>query len=245
MERRELIGECRAPNGALVTLHRESGQMVVRFDGEVVMSDRAHGSEEELARHACGPLRKVPGARVVVGGLGLGYTARAALDTLGEDASVTVVEWVEGLIEWNRGALGPLANHPLNDSRTSLVTADIVDYFRAGPDPVDAIVLDVDNGPEPLLSDSGWLYSDAGLQTLRGALAPGGTLGVWSASPSPGFEGRLGRAGFEPEVVRTRARGKGQRGGWHVNYYGHLPRAVAHGGSEQPSSDLGEAEVHS
>ncbi len=223
MQRRELIAECPAPNGALVTLHREAGQMVVRFDGEVVMSDRAHGSEEELATHACGPLAGVSEARVVVGGLGLGYTARAALDAIGGDASVTVVELVPGLVEWNRGPLGHLADHPLKDPRTSLVTADVVDFLRAGPTPADAIVLDVDNGPEPMLSESGWLYSEAGLRTLQAALRPGGTLGVWSASPSPGFEERLRRVGFEPEVVRTRARGGVRRGSRHVLYFGHLP----------------------
>ena len=222
MQRRELVGECEAPDGARVTLHREAGGLVVRFDGEVVMGERVHGSEELLARHACAPLAGRRGGRVVIGGLGMGYTLRAALDATAPDADVTVVELVPGMVEWNRGPLGPLAGHPLDDPRTTLVMADVVDYVRAGPEPADAILLDVDNGPEPMLSDSGWLYSDAGLAALRSALRPQGTVGFWAASPTPGFEGRLRRAGFRPETVPTTARG-GRKGGRHVLYFGHLP----------------------
>lgn len=223
MQQRELIDKCTTPDGTPVELYRESGNLMVRIGGEVVMSDREHGSEETLAERACRPLATVSDARVAIGGLGMGYTARAALDAVGENASVTVVELVQGIVDWNRGPLGHLAGHPLNDTRLTLAVTDVVDYVKSGPDPLDVILLDVDNGPEPLASGSGWLYSTDGLRAMRRILRPGGTLGIWSASPSHGFEIRLKRAGFEPEVTRARSRGGLNKGSWHTLYFGHLP----------------------
>jgi spermidine synthase len=181
------------------------------------MSSRMHGSEEELARRACAGLGA--GARVLVGGLGLGYTLRAALDALPAGASVTVCELVPAVVEWNRGPLAPLAGQPsrirASPSRSST--------WRGHPPPGkrwDAILLDVDNGPSALTRRANHvLYGATGLSVAKAALRLGGVLAIWSASPDDAFVARLHRAGFEVTVDTVPARG---RAGWvasHVLFF--------------------------
>ena len=175
-----------------------------------------------MAELACEGAARSPGARLLVGGLGMGYTLRAALDRLGPDAMVVVVELLEAVVRWNRGPLADLAERPLDDPRSHLEVVDLVDYLAAKPEPFDGILLDVDNGPEAFTtSGNARLYSERGLTRLRKALRPGGTLVVWSAFESPRFVGVMERAGFSVRAERARARGR--KGGRHTLYVGRRP----------------------
>ncbi len=154
------------------------------------------------------------GGCVLIGGLGMGYTLRATLDLLPPTGSVVVAELSPDVVGWNRGPLGPLAGHPLDDPRVSIEVDDVANVIRRSEDRFDAILLDVDNGPMALAKrTNGWLYSPAGLEAARGALRRPGALAVWSAGPDRSFERRLQRAGFEYEtaVVPTRPTGAGPK----------------------------------
>lgn len=226
MKPRELLSEAKTPDGAPITLTREAEAYVVRVSGVPLMSSRVHGSEEAMAELACAPLRERSGARVLVGGLGMGFTLRAALDALGPDAEVVVSELLPVLVEWNRGPLGPLAGAPLDDPRTTLAVGDLVALLRGTrPRSFDAILLDVDNGPDAFtVATNAWLYGPAGLSSMRAALRPGGVLVVWSAFQSPRFLRALRSAGFEAEVVAARARGAVKKGSRHHLYVGRVRR---------------------
>jgi spermidine synthase len=179
-----------------------------------LMSSRRHGSEAALAELACTGLGHAAPARVLVGGLGLGYTLAAALAVTGERTEVLVSELVPEVVEWNRTLLGHHAGHPLDDPRTTVALGDIAGLLRAPGDGFDAILLDVDNGPEGLIRrDNDWLYGAEGLAAARRALRPGGVLAVWSATPDPVFSRRLHAAGFRVEDQRPRAHGR--RGARH------------------------------
>ena len=219
METPELIAEARTPAGELIRLTRESGYFVVRVDGTSLMSSGAHHSEELLATIGCEGLRGRKDARVLVGGLGLGYTLRAALDAVGPRATVVVSELLDAVVDWNRSHVGHLAKHPLDDPRVVVEVGDLVAYLRSRPEPFDALLLDVDSSPDALTSKgNGRLYERAGLALLRDLLRPGGALVVWSAYECPPFVRDLKRAGFKPEVVSTRERaGRGVR---HTLYVG-------------------------
>jgi spermidine synthase len=180
---------------------------VIRVGGRELMSSRAHGSEEELAELACRPHAQAAAPRVLVGGLGLGYTLRATLDILPRGARVVVAEIVSAVVEWNRGPLAPLAGRPLDDARVSVEGCDVAHLLRRGPR-WDAILLDVDNGPIALTRMANHvLYTQVGLGVAKAALRPGGTLAVWSAAPDRAFVTRLRKAGFTAEAVDVPARG--------------------------------------
>lgn len=174
------------------------------------MSSRAHGSEEAMARLACEALAGHKAPRVLVGGLGFGYTLRAALNCLPLKAEVVICELFALLLEWHRGVLGDLAGRPLEDRRVKAVRADIATLLgdREDRDRFDAILLDVDNGPEAFtLRSNGRLYGAEGIARLRESLTSGGVLAVWSSSPpDPKFLDRLRRAGFEAKAHRVRPR---------------------------------------
>jgi len=171
------------------------------------MSSRMHGSEEALAMLACRALRTSAEPSVLIGGLGMGYTLRAALDLLQPDATVVVSELVPAVVEWNRGPLGPLAGHPLKDRRVRVEVDDVAVTLRASRDRFDAVLLDVDNGPAPFTAaDNAGLYADRGLAAARAALRLGGVLAVWSAWDNRRFEQRLRYGRFEVEVERVRGR---------------------------------------
>ncbi|MFC5847960.1 hypothetical protein [Deinococcus petrolearius] len=175
------------------------------------MNSRMHASEDALAELGCAPVLARPAPRVLIGGLGMGFTLAAALRVLGPDARVTVAELVPDVVEWNRGELGACAGRPLDDPRAAAVVGDVAARLRAAPGELDAVLLDVDNGPGGLTSESnGWLYSAAGLRAAHAALRPGGTLAVWSAHAAPAFTARFRKAGFEVQTHRVRERpGKG------------------------------------
>jgi spermidine synthase len=219
----ELLGRTATPGGEEMALMRQSGEYVILAGGKPLMSSRMHGSEEALAEVACRGARGQEAPCVLVGGLGMGFTLRAALDVLPSGATVIVAELVAGVVEWNRGPLGTLAGVPLNDPRTLVEVADVTDLLRASRRRFDAVLLDVDNGPDAFTtSGNTWLYGDLGLAAIRAALVANGTLAVWSAREDRRFEQRLRYAGFAVEVVRVRARL--QKGGpRHVIFVGRLP----------------------
>ena len=205
----ELLGQTRAPDGAELALTLRSGEYVILANGKSLMSSRMHGSEEALATFACARI-KISGRedpRVLIGGLGMGFTLRATLDLLPQNATVVVAELLPAVIEWNRGPLGPLAGHPLKDRRVRVEQGDVAATLRSSAGVFDAILLDVDNGPAAFAtSGNATLYGDAGLAAARGALKTDGVLAVWSARDDRKFEQRLRYAGFRVEVERVRAR---------------------------------------
>lgn len=224
---RELLAETTTPAGEAITLAREGGRYVVAIDNMVLMSSEQHGSEDALGSMVCASLRERPEARVVIGGLGMGFTVRAVLNELAEDAAVTVVEFLPALVEWNRTVLGPLAQEPLGDPRVTLELSDFVAWAKAARQQHDAILLDLDNGPEAFTTPgNAWLYSPAGLSALRSLLRPGGVLAIWSVDRSPRFEGRLRTAGFKAEMVAVRGRPAERKGSRHTIFLATKPGAA-------------------
>src|SRR5215203_3819252 len=151
MKRYERLGEARTPNGTQLTLYRHDGAYLIRADGVELMSTRRHLSEDRLAEVACAPIRNVPRARVLIGGLGLGFTLRAALLQLGEDAEIVVAELLAEVIEWNRDPEYGLSDEAMGDPRVSVVHDDVMNVLRASPGAFNAIMLDTDNGPDGML----------------------------------------------------------------------------------------------
>ena len=193
----ETIEEARAPDGTLLELARRGDEWVVRAGGRVLMSSRAHGSEEALAAAAFEIVRAP--RDVLVGGLGLGFTLRAALDLLPAEARVRVCELLPELVAWNRAHVGALARQPLDDARCTVATGDVLRSLAPGA--FDALLLDVDNGPSALAHPgNARLYDDAGVRRCFEALRSGGVLALWSAGPDRRYEERLRRAGFSVEV---------------------------------------------
>ncbi len=214
------IGRSTANSGGVLVLAQRGDEFCISIDGWELMSNRAPGSEEAMADVGCKRLADKPGARVLVAGLGLGYSLRATLNALHPEASVTVAEFVPEIIAWNRGPLGPLAGHPLDDPRVTLFAGDVRAVMEQQPNGFDAILLDTDNGPQAFIDmrDEA-LYSPGGLRVARQALRPGGTLVIWSGGPDPSFEKRMRNAGFQAESIPARARAGG-RGARHILFTG-------------------------
>jgi spermidine synthase len=210
----ELLGETTTPDGADMKLTRRTNEYIILANGKSLMSSRMHGSEEALASFACSRLRTVDQPCVLVGGLGMGFTLRAALDLLPRNAMVVVAELVPAVVEWNRGPLGPLAGHPLKDKRVRVDVRDVAVTLRSVRGQFDAVLLDVDNSPAAFTTpENSTLYDDRGLAAVHAALKSGGVLAVWSAREDRKFEQRLRYAGFAVEVERVRGRLK--KGGPH------------------------------
>ena len=200
------------PDGKPVSLHEHDGSYIIKVDGVPLMSTRQHASEERLAEFACAGLGAVRGARVLIGGLGFGFTLRAALGALAQDARVVVAELSDAVIAWNRDPTLPLAADALADSRVIVEQRDVGEVIRESRTAFDAIVMDVDNGPAALSSRSNdRLYDAAGLRQTWRALRPGGCAAFWSVAPDVAFERNLARAGFAVEVESCRAHGKSGR----------------------------------
>jgi len=212
MKRREQVASTITPDGLHVELFEHDGEYSIEIDYETLMCSRAPGSEEALASLAAAELEGIPRPHVMIGGLGLGFTVAAAVDAFPPGASVVVVEFFEAIVDWNR-KFDFQKNTPLSDPRVSVEVADVFDYLNAAPRPFDAILLDVDNGPEAwCLASNDRLYHDQGLTRIRRALAPDGLLVVWSAVESPAFMKRLDSAGFDARSESVRSRGrKGSR----------------------------------
>jgi spermidine synthase len=213
----EHLGVATAPDGTLLALNRRDTEYVILAGGQLLMSNRKHGSEEALATLVCRRLGSADSPTVLVGGLGMGYTLRAALDLLPTSASVVVAEIVPEVVAWNRGPLGPLAGHPLDDPRVTVEVGDVLAVMRAHPGRFDAVLLDTDNGPEAFcLSRNAALYGEPGLVAARAALKFGGTLAVWSTGDDKKFLQRLRFSGFSAKAERVLARNEQRRGTRHT-----------------------------
>jgi len=195
------------PEGDELTLRQRDEEFEIRFNGWEVMSSRGSLSEETLARLVCEGLGR-RSTRILIGGLGMGYTVRAALDAASLDSRVIVSELVPAVIDWNRGPLASLARCPLEDRRVEVRSGNVIDILSVSQHCFDGIILDVDNGPEAVLyQPNRFLYSAEGLERVKGALAVNGTLGVWSADRSIAFEKTLSDAGFKWRRMEVNARG--------------------------------------
>ncbi|RYD43601.1 MAG: spermidine synthase [Sphingomonadales bacterium] len=219
MKMRELLGTAEVPGGDELRLYRRGDDFIIAIDRNELMSSRMSGSEEALATMTCDRLRSPKAASLLIGGYGMGFTLRAALGVLGPDAKITVAELVPGIIDWARGPMAELAAGCLDDPRVELVLGDVSKAIGAATRRYDAILLDVDNGPDGLTREANeGLYSPAGLATAKAALRPGGILAIWSAGPDARFTRRLAAAGFQVEEVGVRARSNG-KGPRHVIWF--------------------------
>jgi spermidine synthase len=211
----ETLGRARLADGTELTLVRHPSEFAILANGRSLMSSRMHGSEEALARLGCCRAQTMRCPSVLVGGLGMGYTLRAALDTLPLTARVLVAELVPAVVEWNRGPLGMLARHPLDDPRVQVEVGDVTAIIRSSRARFDFVLLDVDNGSVAMTAASNAaLYTNQGIAAARASIRPGGILAVWSATDDRRFERRLRAGGFD--VERTHVPGRLTRGPRHT-----------------------------
>ena len=216
---RELIDTAAVPGGAPLRLVRHGRDHIIMLDRNELMNSRMSGSEEALATMTVDRLGSRPAPHLLIGGYGMGFTLRAALQALGSDARVTVAELVQQIIAWARGPMAELTAGCLDDHRVDVAMRDVAEVIGATRASYDAILLDVDNGPDGLVRDANdRLYSMRGLDAARSALKPGGILAVWSAGDDAAFTRRLKDSGFAVDQVAVRARqnGKGPR---HVIWF--------------------------
>lgn len=223
MIQRQLLGTAQVPGGEELRLFSHGRDFMIVMGHNELMSTRMRGSEEALARLTIERLGNVRAPHLLIGGYGMGFTLRAALALLGPDARITVAELMEEIIAWARGPMAEVAEGCLDDPRVTLRMGDVAEAILLAPEPLDAILLDVDNGPDGLVrAENNRLYSKAGLHAARKALRPGGVLAIWSAAPDPKFTRRLGEVGFAVDEVEVRARvdanGKG-KGPRHVIWF--------------------------
>ncbi|MBW6525874.1 spermidine synthase [Sphingomonas sp. RHCKR7] len=219
MIQRELVGVAQVPGGAPLRLFRRGADHMIVLDRNELMSTRMSGSEEALGTMTCDRLAGRAAPRLLVGGYGMGFTLRALLGRLGADAEILVAELVPGIIDWARGPMADLTAGCLDDPRVTLEIGDVGAVIRRARRRYDAILLDVDNGPDGLTREANdSLYHARGLDDARAALAPGGVLAIWSAAPDPAFARRLARAGFAVDEVKVRARSNG-KGATHVIWF--------------------------
>lgn len=205
-----LLDEVNVPgDGGSMKLYQRAHEFSISVKNEELMNSRMHGSEDALAELVCTQIAERENPNVLIGGLGMGFTLGAALANLGTDAQVTVAELVPAVVQWNRTHLAELAERPLDDPRVTVLESDVRQVIKAGKNRYDAILLDVDNGPDGLTHEGNdRLYTHGGLAAAKAALKPGGILAVWSAEPDKSFSKRLRGSGFKMEEVSVRARGK-------------------------------------
>ena len=216
---RELLASAQVPGGGEMRLFRHDRDFMIVLGGNELMSSRMSGSEVALAEQTLARLGPRKRTRMLVGGYGMGFTLRAALAKLDADAEVIVAELMPEIIDWARGPMAELAAGCLDDRRVVLVIGDVVDQIAGAPDCYDAILLDVDNGPDGLTrEDNNELYTKRGLRAARAALRPGGVLAIWSAAKDDAFAARLRRNGFTVDEVTVRARSNG-KGPKHVIWF--------------------------
>ena len=219
----EHLDTAQVPGGAELRLMRRGGDFMITLDRNELMNSRMSGSEEALATMTAERLAGRKGQHWLVGGYGMGFTLRAALAVLGSDARLTVAELVPKIVEWARGPMAGLTGGCLDDPRVTLVQADVALQIAAARNAYDAILLDVDNGPDGLVrAGNDRLYTREGLAAAKAALTPGGVLAVWSAGKDPVFAGRLRKAGFAVEEVQVRARSNG-KGAKHTIWFAVSP----------------------
>jgi spermidine synthase len=208
------------PRGGVLRLMRRGHEFSIKLGVAELMTSRLFGSEEALATLTAERLRGRKNPHILIGGLGMGFTLRAALTAFGPEARITVAELVPAVVTWARGPLAELFGACLDDARVELAITDVVALIRAPKSPYDAILLDVDNGPEGMTqSANDGLYATRGLRAARAALRPGGVLAVWSQGPDAAFAQRFAKAGFAVEEKKVRAGGV-HGGSRHVIWLG-------------------------
>ncbi|MDB5668731.1 MAG: spermidine synthase [Alphaproteobacteria bacterium] len=208
---RELVDVAEVPGGQPLRLVRHGGDFIIMLDRNELMSSRMSGSEKALGAMTCERLRDPQTARLLIGGYGMGFTLRSVLETLGRGARIVVAELVPGIIDWARGPMAAMTGDCLDDPRVEVRIEDVARSIEAGKASYDAILLDVDNGPDGLTREANdGLYSRIGLERARSALRPGGVLAIWSAGADAAFTRRLKQAGFAVDEVRVRARENGK-----------------------------------
>jgi spermidine synthase len=214
------IDSARVPDSDVeLRLMRRGTEFSMMLGQNELMNSRLSGSEEALATLAAKRIEAVKRPHLLIGGLGMGFTLRAALTVLGPDARITVAELVPAVVAWARGPMADLFGDSLVDPRASIVTADVIDVIQSHPSAFDAILLDVDNGPEGLIRKANdALYTMKGLTKIRRALRPGGVLAVWSSGPNTSFTKRLRDADFAVNEVGVRATTK-RSGAHHVIWF--------------------------
>lgn len=211
----ETLDSATTPDGRKLTLHRHDRDLAIYLDGDELMATRAYSSEIALAKLALESLASAQSPRVLIGGLGLGYTLRSALAVLPPKARVVVAEVFEIVVTWGRSHLSELHGSSLDDARVQIVPEDVNAVIAKADRPWDAILLDVDNGPDAwCLTSNSRLYDQRGLARIRTALAPGGVLAVWSANHDAAFIKRLRKSGFDTRTETVRAHG--QKGSRHT-----------------------------
>lgn len=209
----KLLDTAKVPDGGTdLRLMQRGTEFSIMTGATELMNSRLSGSEQALANLVCERLRDRPRAKMLIGGLGMGFTLRAALAELGSEASITVAELVPAVVAWGRGPMAEIFGTSLTDPRVAIHEGDVGALIRAATSVYDAILLDVDNGPDGLTREANdRLYDMRGLAAASTTLRPGGILAVWSSGPDPRFTKRLRQAGFRVEEVPVRANGK--RGG--------------------------------
>lgn len=212
-------------DGDELTLYSRGDEFSIRVAHVELMNSRVYAREDALSKLGCARIRDRKKARVLIGGLGMGFALATALDNLAPDAEVVIAELVPGVVKWNREVLGHLAGDPLKDRRVTLHEGDVARAIREPQSGFDAILLDVDNGPEGLTRRSNdWLYSDTGIAAGRDGLRSAGVLGIWSAGPDRAFVRRLNRAALSVDEVEVGSRGHG-RGARHTLWFATRPKS--------------------
>jgi spermidine synthase len=221
------IDSARVPGAEIeLRLMRRGTDFSMMLGQNELMNSRLSGSEEALATLACRRIEAVKRPHLLIGGLGMGFTLRAALAVLGPEARITVAELVPAVIAWARGPLAGIFGDSLNDPRANILSTDVIEVIQSRPATFDAILLDVDNGPEGLIRKANnALYSLKGLEAICRALRPGGVLAVWSSGPNPAFTRRLRDAGFDANEVGVRATTK-RSGAHHVIWFATKPEGA-------------------
>ena len=187
-------------DGAPMRLSIKDGIYTIWVGSVELMSSSIHKSEDELAKIVCGKLKHLPEAKILIGGLGMGFTLAAALKEMGPKGQVVVAELMPAVLEWNKGVLADLAGRPLEDPRVVVKIQDVAHSLQTELSEFDGILLDVDNGPEGLTRGSNdWLYTQDGIAAAYTALRPNGILAIWSSTPDKTFGMRLRKAGFDVE----------------------------------------------
>lgn len=217
------LDSTKVPGGGEFRLMQRGDEFWIMVGTNPLMTSRMSGSEEVLAEVTCTPLAARPAAKILIGGLGMGFTLRRAMSLLGVDAGIVVAELVPGIVAWARGPLAPVFRNCLDDPRVEIIESDVGKVIAAAKASYDAILLDVDNGPEGLSRPGNdRLYGASGLAAAKAALKPSGVLAVWSAHPDEAFTKRLKQAGFAVEEVKARAHGK-RGGSWHLIWLAKKP----------------------
>jgi len=216
------LAETRTPDGSRFSLHEHDGEYFLKLNGRQLMGSNLTTSEIMLADLACGYFQSPDRPRILIGGLGLGFSLCRVLEIAGPTAVVVVAELLPEVVAWNREFLSESHGKPLDDPRVKIVTGDVFDCIKKGPGTYDAIILDVDNGPTSFVqAKNSRLYTGKGLALIRAALRPGGRVAIWSAEREPAFLTQLARSGFHAQEYEAKAHERAKRAAYRI-YVGEV-----------------------